>query len=154
MKDRQIDRYKNVISMEKFFSNFIGSSSVNCNRLRHKDLKGFRLPCVIGVSNVFAKKNIDYVKRGELILVIDCHGDLGSYINPILLKNLAFKKLFEDRLEQLEEERISNMEKCDKEALTYELARIYRTEELLVILERENLISMLEKGAYCKRRKL
>ncbi len=71
--------------MNDFVRNYIGHV-VNATRWRHCDLKSLEYPYVIGLSNDFARENIGYVKRGYILLVLDCGDNLAAYVNPKMLE--------------------------------------------------------------------
>lgn len=107
--DKKFDKINDTISIDRFVSNYLGTFDVDCRKLRHVGLKSFGNPYVVGVSNDFARKNPEYVKTGKILLVLDCRGDLGSYINPELLRKLTDTESIEDTKKILQSARISNL---------------------------------------------
>ena len=83
-KEHPVDRSL-CINMNEFVRNYLGNV-VNATRWRHCDLKSLEYQYVIGISNDFARENIGYVKRGYILLVLDCGGNLAAYINPKILE--------------------------------------------------------------------
>ncbi len=75
------------ISMQKFVHSYLNLDGDYSNFM-HCGLKMLECPFVFGVDNDFANKNPEYVKRGVLLLVLDCKKKRGTYINPLLLKRL------------------------------------------------------------------
>lgn len=107
--DKKFDKVNDTISIDKFVCNYLGAVDVDCRRLRHIGLKSFGNPYVVGVSNEFSRKNPEYVKTGKILLVLDSRGDLGSYINPELLRKLTDTEAIEDTKRILQSARIYNL---------------------------------------------
>jgi hypothetical protein len=109
MKEKKYDKVKDAISIREFLSRYLGIEST-CIKLRHCDLKEFRSPLVVGVSNDYADKNPDLVKEGFLILVLDCKNNRGTYVNPKFLKTLVASKGIRQKIEELEKIRSKTFE--------------------------------------------
>lgn len=109
MKKRYFDR-EDTISMNEFVTRYLGTKH-NCANLRHIGLKSFNNPYVVGVSNDFALSNIDYVKRRELLVVLDCNGNPGTYLNPLNLKKLVDLENIKGTLKLLEKIRLHELKK-------------------------------------------
>lgn len=109
MDNRKYDISKDSISIGQFVNQYL-EIDADCSNLKHIGLRSFCSPLVIGVSNTYADKNPELVKRGFLLIVLDCKKNKGTYINPIKLRELIDKDLIEDELNELEKIRISNLE--------------------------------------------
>lgn len=112
MDNRKYDMTKDSISIGQFVSQYL-EINVDCTNLKHKGLKSFDSPFVIGVSNSYADKNPELVKKGFLLLVLDCKKNKGTYINPIALRSLLDKELVEDELRELQKIRTHNFEEMN-----------------------------------------
>lgn len=126
---KRYDKIEDAITIKKFVNNYLGTMDVDCENLRHIGLKSFCNPLVVGVSNNFADKNPDYVKTGDILIVIDSRGDRGSYINPNLLRKLT------------DEENIANIEELIKNAKIFDLRELgqFFTRIGLLFQELENI---------------
>ena len=76
---------EDAISMTKFVTAFLGYQ-MDCSNLYHSGLRELGLERAIGVDNNFANKNVEYVKRGFLLIVIDAKGNRGTYLNPVYIQ--------------------------------------------------------------------
>ena len=96
-----------AISIDKFVNDYLGYE-MNCSTLYHSGLRELGLEYVVGISNDFANDNVEYVKRGFILLVIDARGKRGTYLNPEYVKKYFEKddiveeyKIF-SRLQEIE----------------------------------------------------
>lgn len=71
MDNRKYDIAKDSISIGQFVCQYLDIKA-DCRNLKHQGLKSFGSPLVVGVSNKYADKNPDLVKKGILIIVLDC----------------------------------------------------------------------------------
>lgn len=76
-----------TISIRKFVNDYLKIQS-SCEGLLHKGLKSFESKYVMTISNEFAHKNPEFVQNGYLLLVLDTHHNLATYINPYYLKKV------------------------------------------------------------------
>ena len=73
------------ITISKFVNGYLGVD-VDAHNLYHASLKKKLTDgTLIGVSNEFASQNIDYVKKGYILVVLDAKNNPGTYINPVML---------------------------------------------------------------------
>ena len=141
--------YFSTINISDFVTYYLGTNH-DCKDLKHRGLKSFNNPYVIGVSNDFAVKNPDCVRRKEILVVIDSYGNLGAYINPLLLKQLEDMETYRTVLNLLQSIRTHNFT---------EAKMLYEEYEKIVIkidlLERKyldgcDLLNQLQKNYILK----
>ena len=84
--------------------------TIDYNTLWHKGLKEIGSPFVFGVANDYAYKNPDKVYDGELLLVIDAKGHLGTYVNPNFIRQLIDTEDIETELKKLRKTGVQQLE--------------------------------------------
>ena len=136
MSSKKYEIGKDCISIEQFVSQYLGIDT-NCSNLRHIGLRSFESPLVIGVSNEYANKNPELVKKGIILIVLDCKKDKGTYINPIKLKSLLIRDLELEELKEIQKIRIHNLEEVAKYYQEYN--RALKTKE-----ELDNFYKLIE----------
>lgn len=148
--DKKFDKVNDTISIDKFVCNYLGAYDVDCRKLRHVGLKSFGNPYVVGVSNEFARKNPEYVKTGKILLVLDYRGDLGSYINPELLRKLTDTEAIEDTKRILQSARIYNLGELSEyfakmSVLFKNLETIETYQQLISDVGKEDVVENIKK---------
>lgn len=122
-----------TITIREFVNEYLDNDH-DCNNLRHIGLKSFDSPYVIGVSNDFACKNMEYVLRNEILIVVDSHNDPAAYINPILLKQIETMEQLKYTLTILEKIRIHSLDNIKQ---LYE--EFDKTNKRMMLVNREYL---------------
>ncbi len=108
MDNRKYNIAKDSISISQFVSQYLNIDT-NCKNLRHQGLKSLNSPLVVGVSNEYANKNPELVKKGILLIVLDSRKNKGTYINPIKLRELINKELVDEEIKEISKIRIYNL---------------------------------------------
>lgn len=142
--------YFSTIDISDFVTYYLGTNH-DCKDLKHKGLKSFDNPYVIGVSNDFALKNPDCVRRKEILVVIDSYGNPGAYINPLLLKQLEDMESYKTILNLLQNIRTHDI--AEAKTLYEEYEKIIATK--IELLERQyidgcDLLNHLQKNSILK----
>jgi len=116
-QERKRSKYKhqfqNTITICEFVTEYLETNH-DCNNLKHIGLKSFNNPYVIGVSNDFAIKNMEYVLRNEILIVVDSSNNPAAYINPFLLKQIESMEQLKYTLNILGKIRLHNLENIKK----------------------------------------
>lgn len=146
MSERKYDISRDSISIGQFVSQYL-EIDADCSNLRHMGLRSFNSPLVVGVSNDYANKNPELVKKGFLIIVLDCKRHKGTYINPIKLKELMDRDIVLDELKEIENIRINNLQDIQKyyQKYTIALQRLRELENFYQLLESFNKTDAVEK---------
>lgn len=151
--NKTINNFLITISIKDFVNYYLGTEH-DCKNLKHRGLKSFNNPYVIGISNDFAAKNPDHVRRNEILVVIDDYGNPGTYINPNLLRKIKTMEECKHLLKLLQKVRIYNLEKINKLYTEYmniqnkilDLEKIYVDGcDLLYVLNKNNILRKIKK---------
>ena len=151
--NRTINNFQITISIQDFVNYYLGTEH-NCKNLKHRGLKSFNNPYVIGISNDFATKNPDCVRRNEILVVIDDYGNPGTYINPNLLKKIKTMEECKHLLKLLQKVRIYNLENVNKlyteymsiQSKIFDLEKAYIDGcDLLYVLNKNNILIKIKK---------
>jgi len=105
--------FKNTITIREFVNCYLETEH-DCDNLKHVGLKSFKNPYVIGVSNDFAIKNMEYVLKNEILIVTDAYNNPAAYINPIILKQIETMEQLKYTMNILEKIRIHNIANIKK----------------------------------------
>lgn len=114
---KDIRKYKEyAISMNEFLSKYL---KMNTHKLRtatlsYKDLKYLTIgnPLVVGIYNGYV--DIDEIIKNDYLLVYDCNGDIGSYLNPDKLRDLTKLEFVSKQYEIVRKSRIRALEDLDE----------------------------------------
>lgn len=151
--NKTINNFLITISIKDFVNYYLGTEH-DCKNLKHRGLKSFNNPYVIGISNDFAAKNPDHVRRNEILVVIDDYGNPGTYINPNLLRKIKTMEECKHLLKLLQKVRIYNLEKINELYTEYmniknkilDLEKIYVDGcDLLYVLNKNNILRKIKK---------
>ena len=89
---KDVTKYKDyAISMTEYLNRYLkmNMSGLCANTLTHKNLKYLTRdnPLVVGIYNGYV--DIDEIIKKDYLLVYDCFGNIGSYLNPDRLRDLT-----------------------------------------------------------------
>ena len=154
---KDIRKYKEyAISMEEFLSKYL---KMNTHKLRtatlsHKDLKYLTIgnPLVVGIYNRYV--DIDEIKRKDYLLVYDCNGDIGSYLNPDKLRDLTKLEIVSKQYEIVKKNSVNILEDLDelyqkycsiREELDYLTLKCSGYEEMLTKARKNGSVGKIKK---------
>lgn len=154
---KDIRKYKEyAISMEEFLSKYLKmhASKLCTTTLSHKDLKYLTVgnPLVVGIYNRYV--DIDEIKRKDYLLVYDCNGDIGSYLNPDKLRDLTKLEFVSKQYEIVRKSRIRALEDLDefykkycsiKDELDYLTLKCSGYEEMLTKAQKNGSVGKIKK---------
>ena len=134
MKKRKyrLDCELDTITMAYFVREYLGTDHT-CENLRHCGLKKFGNPLVISISNDVAFRNLDLIRKRDILVVKDSRGDLASYINPNLLKSIFQISEIDDQLKELFRKKIVGLENLNQfyESVTKRIEILKKEKEFL-----------------------
>lgn len=133
-----------TITIQEFVVNYLGTNH-DCKNLKHKGLKSFKNPYVIGIPNDFASKNPDHVIRNEILVVLDSYGNPGTYINPVLLKKMESFEECKQLLRLINKIRIQSFSEVTRIAYVQSLILSKRNELEKSYSDSQELLKLLEK---------
>ena len=154
---KDIRKYKEyAISIEEFLSKYLKmhASKLCSTTLSHKDLKYLTVgnPLVVGIYNRYV--DIDEIKRKDYLLVYDCNGDIGSYLNPDKLRDLTKLEFVSKQYEIVRKSRIRALEDLDefykkycsiREELDYLTLKCSGYDEMLTKAEKNGSVGKIKK---------
>lgn len=101
-----------AISIDEFLRRYlkVDTNKIDTSRLTHKNLKMLTIdnPLVVGIYNGYV--DIDEIVRRDYLLVYDCFGNIGSYLNPEKLMDLTRLELIRNELKILKKSKIMALE--------------------------------------------
>lgn len=154
---KDIRKYKEyAISMNEFLSKYL---KMNTHKLRtatlsHKDLKYLTVgnPLVVGIYNRYV--DIDEIKRKDYLLVYDCNGDIGSYLNPDKLRDLTKLEIVSKQYEIVKKSSVNILEDLNelyqkycsiREELDYLTLKCSGYEEMLTKAQKNGSVGKIKK---------
>lgn len=154
---KDIRKYKEyAISMEEFLSKYLKmhASKLCSTTLSHKDLKYLTVgnPLVVGIYNRYV--DIDEIKRKDYLLVYDCNGDIGSYLNPDKLSDLTKLEIVSKQYEIVKKSSVNILEDLDelyqkycsiREELEYLTLKCSGYDEMLTKAEKNGSVGKIKK---------
>lgn len=154
---KDIRKYKEyAISMEEFLSKYlkIHAGKLYSTTLSHKDLKYLTVgnPLVVGIYNRYV--DIDEIKRKDYLLVYDCNGDIGSYLNPDKLRDLTKLEIVSKQYEIVKKSSVNILEDLDelyqkycsiREELDYLTLKCSGYEEMLTKAQKNGSVGKIKK---------
>lgn len=154
---KDIRKYKEyAISMEEFLSKYLKmhASKLCSTTLSHKDLKYLTVgnPLVVGIYNRYV--DIDEIKRKDYLLVYDCNGDIGSYLNPDKLRDLTKLEIVSKQYEIVKKSSVNILEDLDelyqkycsiREELDYLTLKCSGYEEMLTKAQKNGSVGKIKK---------
>ena len=154
---KDIRKYKEyAISMEEFLSKYLKmhTGKLCSTTLSHKDLKYLTVgnPLVVGIYNRYV--DIDEIKRKDYLLVYDCNGDIGSYLNPDKLRDLTKLEIVSKQYEIVKKSSVNILEDLDelyqkycsiREELDYLTLKCSGYEEMLTKAQKNGSVGKIKK---------
>ena len=153
---KDIRKYREyAISMNEFLSKYLKmhSSKLCATTLSHKDLKYLTVgnPLVVGIYNGYI---ISSIIKKDYLLVYDCNGDIGSYLNPDKLRDLTKLEFVSKQYEIVRKSRIRALEDLDefykkycsvKDELDYLTLKCAGYNEMLTKAEKNGSVGKIKK---------
>ena len=101
----KLDAHIFTLTMSDFIGTYlndgINEESDVIKKLTHKTFREFNNPYVVSISFDYANSNPELVCNGLLLLVSDCKGNLGCYLNPAELKRATEYYSIKDSLKKI-----------------------------------------------------
>lgn len=142
--------------MEEFLSKYLkmNAGKLCSTTLSHKDLKYLTVgnPLVVGIYNRYV--DIDEIKRKDYLLVYDCNGDIGSYLNPDKLRDLTKLEIVSKQYEIVKKSSVNILEDLDelyqkycsiREELDYLTLKCSGYDEMLTKAEKNGSVGKIKK---------
>ncbi len=142
--------------MEEFLSKYLKmhAGKLCSTTLSHKDLKYLTVgnPLVVGIYNRYV--DIDEIKRKDYLLVYDCNGDIGSYLNPDKLRDLTKLEIVSKQYEIVKKSSVNILEDLDelyqkycsiREELDYLTLKCSGYEEMLTKAQKNGSVGKIKK---------
>lgn len=111
---RYLEEY--TITITEFLRDYIKMdvNNIKTNNLTHKNLKDLTKdnPLVIGIFNDYV--DVDEIMKRDYLIVTDCFGNIGSYLNPNYLRDMTKLELMEKELKIIEKSKIVMLEELEE----------------------------------------
>lgn len=134
-----------TITIEEFIRDYLKMDvcKIEAKNLTHKNFKDLTKdnPLVIGIYNGYV--DIDEVVKRDYILVTDCFGNIGSYLNPCALRDLTRLDIISKQLKLMSKIRITILSDLDRLYKEYNSAL---KEHEYLKLKCSNYYEMLKKA--------
>ena len=154
---KDVTKYKDyAISMAEFLNRYLkmDMSGLRTNTLTHKNLKYLTRdnPLVVGIYNGYV--DIDEIIKKDYLLVYDCFGNIGSYLNPDRLRDLTELEIVSKQFGIVRKSRICALKDLDefykkycsvKDELDYLTLKCAGYKEMLTKAEKNSSVGKIKK---------